>query len=176
VSFLGGGVVGSAYRVWFTLDDGKGALKTGVAGDATFTVLALDDSATTAPTVVESTQAAGTYYADVPGSFLTTHGAGNYAVQIVVAATGPKFDAVAGRHFVVGATDLSTIAASIWDELLSGHTIVGSAGDNLRRVFEMLGLDAAKPYVNGPTSITVGDMTFTITEAPAGTFTLTRTA
>jgi len=70
----------------------------------------------------------------------------------------------------------NSTAFAVQEEPLAGHTTAGSAGDDARRMFEMLGLDATKPYVNTATGITVGDMTFSIVEAPAGTFTLTRTA
>jgi hypothetical protein len=105
-----GGVVGNTYRVWVTVED-KGNLKTGlVPGDFTATIVPFNDSASTTASVAESTQKPGLYFFDIPGAFLTTHGAGNYAVVIEANATGPKFDAAAGRPLQVTRADIEKIA------------------------------------------------------------------
>ena len=129
------GVVGSALRVWFVVDDGRGTLKTGIVpGDFTVTVVAPDDSATSAPSVSESTQKPGLYQFDVSGAFLTTHGAGNYATSVEINVAAPKFDAVSGPVLKV---DQSTI-----DDI----------GVKLTEVHETMGLEVGKEMVVNPTS------------------------
>jgi hypothetical protein len=109
-----GGVVGSNYRIWLAVDDGKGLPKTGlIPGNFTISVIALDDSAKVVASAVVSTQVAGVYYFDVSGVFLTTHGVGNYGVHVVIAAVAPKFDAVLGRQLTVNLNDIDMIRRSI---------------------------------------------------------------
>lgn len=154
---LDGGIVGENYRVWFVLDDGNGVLKTGlVAGDFTVNVIPTDDSASTAVTVTESSQVAGLYYFDIPGSFLVTHGDGQYVVPIVVAATGPKFDAVGSKQLHVSVSDIDVLGAQ------------------LAEVWQDNELDSANPVVHSPTQRVSGTIVKDIVEAPPGTFTTTR--
>lgn len=69
--------------------------------------------------------------------------------------------------------DNSTQGA-VWSADLSVLTIEGTAGANLRKIFEMMGLDLGNPYFNSPSQITVAGMIFDIVESPPGTFTMTR--
>lgn len=109
-----GGVVGADYRVWAAVDDGQGVPKVGlVGGDFTVNVIALDDSAKVTVSVVPSTQVPGTYYFDVPGTFLTTHGVGNYGIHIVIDVATPKFNAVQGRQLTVNENDIDAIRRAI---------------------------------------------------------------
>jgi hypothetical protein len=131
---LSGGVVGTTYRAWKTIDDGRGAPKTGLpSGAFTVTIVAIDDSASTAATVTESTQAGGLYYFDIPGSFLTTHGAGEYGVHIVIATTPPqpRFNATAGDLLKVTQQDIDKLVDDVFDETALDHDASGSVGQLL---------------------------------------------
>jgi len=83
----------------------------------------------------------------------------------------------------------ASIAAAIWDALAADNVTAGTMGellntagsgglsptqsDMLRRIFELHGLDPAKPLVVGPTSRVAGDISQTVSEA-AGVTTVTR--
>lgn len=71
--------------VSFAVTAPNGTLRTGlVAGDFTATVVNPADSATSVPTVSESTQKAGLYQFTIPSSFFTTHGVGLYRFVLQV--------------------------------------------------------------------------------------------
>lgn len=81
------GVVGQTFRAGFSVDDGTGRPRTGLtSGEFTATVVVLDDTDSVVVTVSESSQLSGLYFLDVPGSFLTTNGAGEYCVLIDISA------------------------------------------------------------------------------------------
>jgi len=51
-----------------------------------------DDSASTSPTVTESTQLPGMYKFTIPSSFFTTNGTGHYVICIGIHSISPKVD------------------------------------------------------------------------------------
>lgn len=78
------------FKGWLVLVDRNGALITGaVAGDFTVTVVDPTDSATSNPSVSESTQLPGLYTFLVPSAFLTANGTGNYGVVVEVNKATP---------------------------------------------------------------------------------------
>lgn len=93
-------------RVWFTVTNANGSLRTGLVG-ANFTVTLIrdDDGASNNPTVTESAQLAGAYYFDVPSAFLTTSG-DNYFMVIQV--TLAPVSVTSAPLFV---------SQSLWDQL-----------------------------------------------------------
>lgn len=74
-------------RVWWVVRQGSGALRTGIAASQALTAIEPGDSATSTPTVNESSQLPGTYYADIPSAFFSTNGTGHYSVVIQVTAS-----------------------------------------------------------------------------------------
>lgn len=113
--------VGDTFRYYFALRLGSGAPRTGASGSVTATVRNPGDSATSSPTVTESAIAGGLYYIDIPGSFTTTHGAGEYAILLEV--TSPPRDTFAETiaFFVNDLDDLSTHSAADVDALLGAN-------------------------------------------------------
>jgi len=107
-------VVGVNFRSWFNVDNGAGSPKAGLlSGDFSVTVVALDDSASTTAAVTESTQVSGLYYFDVPGAFLTTHGAGQYGVNIVASTSSPVFAATSGSLISVSQKDIDLLGVTL---------------------------------------------------------------
>jgi hypothetical protein len=92
-------------RVWFVATNGNGSRRTGISGSITVTIIRDDDAANNTPTVSESTQVAGVYFADVPSVFLTTTG-NNYAVLVEV--TLAPFDNILAPLFP---------STNLWDQL-----------------------------------------------------------
>ena len=67
-----------------------GTLSTGLpAGNLTITVVDPDDSASTSPTVSQTTQLPGMYKFTIPALFLTTNGVGHYGIRIGVHKPAP---------------------------------------------------------------------------------------
>ena len=65
----------NGFRGWFVAIQTTGLLRTGlVAGDFTVTVVEPGDTASTTPSVSESSTKAGLYTFLIPSSFLTTNG------------------------------------------------------------------------------------------------------
>lgn len=153
-------------RVWFRIER-NGALLSGISpGSFTVTVVNPSDAATSTPSVVESGQQGGMYYFDLPSAFLTA--VGDYGATVVVDNKGPNVKTTFAINIVATQEDIDTIADgaagtfdrgtdtledianagggstpsaiadAVWDELLSGHTIAGSAGLVLRDLLRML--------------------------------------
>ena len=132
-TMLIGGVVGTDYRVLFSLDSGLGELRTGLLASVfTVTIYNTLDTAKVIVSVSESVQAPGDYCFDIPGSFLTTHGAGNYKVQLVVSAALPQLNAVWGPLLRVSYTDIDLLQyqAAVWIDANHGTpgTVIGLNG------------------------------------------------
>lgn len=83
------GKVGVTYRHYFVVrDPADGSPATGIASvDFTVTVRNPQNSASNAPSVTEVS--GGLYYFDIPGSFTTTHGDGEYGIVIAVDSAAP---------------------------------------------------------------------------------------
>jgi hypothetical protein len=114
------GVVGSSLRVWFSVEDNKGLLRTGLpSGVFNVSIVPEDDSTSTTATVSESAQKPGLYQFDVPGSFLTTHGSGVYAAVIQVTASSPTLNAAKSCPMKVTQADIDELSVVATDtELL----------------------------------------------------------
>lgn len=86
----------AGFRAWFFAIQSDGILRTGlVDGDFTVTVVDSSDSFNLAPVVVESTQKPGMYYFDIPSTFFSDHGVGEYVVGVQIdcvdGPSGPPF-------------------------------------------------------------------------------------
>lgn len=83
----------SGFRAWFTALQSNGTLRVGlIAADFTITVVNQNDNASTLASASESSVKAGLYTFQIPSSFLTTHGVGEYGILIEVntfGASGP---------------------------------------------------------------------------------------
>ena len=93
-----------------------GILSTGLA-TGLFNALLINpqDTANQALTVAESTQQAGVYYVDIPGAFLTTHGAGHYGLSIGIHKPNPqKIDDEILMALEVTDQDLDDLASTIY--------------------------------------------------------------
>lgn len=67
------------------------------------------------------------------------------------------------------------IASAVWDALRAANTSAGSMGEALVELYRLAGLDPTKPLVVTATSRDAGaEIEQTVTEAPAGTVTVTR--
>ena len=107
--------------MWFTKDDDgfrgwfpavrDGVLHSGIAADITVTVVDEDDSASTSPTISESSQLSGLYTFTIPSSFFVTNGTGQYSVVAVVNSTGPVVRNVKGEVLRVFEEDFDSISA-----------------------------------------------------------------
>lgn len=106
--------VDDGYQYSIILVESKGSLLTGaVSGDFTVTVVNPQDTATTTPTVTETTSKPGLYTFLVPSSFLTTHGVGVYRIVVEVAKlTPPKIDDAMHAHLQVSVDDFDTIGGN----------------------------------------------------------------
>ncbi len=142
-------------RIFFRVER-NGILVPGLAAsDFTATVVNPSDTSSTIPTVVESTTKGGLYYIDVPSAFFTERG--EYGVAIEVNTTGgPAIRTTMALPLYVTQEDIDTIADGntgtfnrasdsladlvdgVWDELLSGHVIVGTAGKVVADILRML--------------------------------------
>lgn len=115
------GKVGSARRVWITLQTGGGNPRTGVAPSGfTATVINPANSASTTAAVAESVAVDGSYFFDIPAAFTTTHGVGEYGWSVAV---------ITGARSVTGDTvsffdgDIDGLAAdAINDAALAADT------------------------------------------------------
>ena len=135
----------SGFRGWFAVAQSSGALRTGlVAGDFTVTIVDPSGTMTSIPAVAESIKL-GLYTFTIPAIFLTGNGVGEYGVSIEVDTFAgpsgpPHVRAVLSHVLRVSLKDLDDItsgagiADAVWDELLAGHTLAGSAGEALARV------------------------------------------
>lgn len=103
------------FRAWFQAVRSTGELRTGlVDGDFIVRIVNPTDTAVSSPTVTESTQKLGLYYFDIPSSYLTAQGIGDYGVSI-------QIDSVAGPS---GAPNVRSADAAVlhvtqedWDSL-----------------------------------------------------------
>ena len=103
------------YRAWFAVQAANGTLRTGgVSGNFTATVVNPADTASTIPTVTESTTKPGIYTFLIPSSFFTTHGSGGYGVVVEIAIPAPnRVDAVFGEVLRVFDEDFDSLSTSI---------------------------------------------------------------
>lgn len=107
------GVVGSNLRVWFSVASSTGLIRTGIpSGDFTITTVDENDSDSVASAVSESVQKPGLYQFDVPGAFLTTHGAGTYAAVIQVLTSAPTLSATKSQPMKVTQEDIDAIGTN----------------------------------------------------------------
>ena len=127
------GKVGVAYRVWFSVRNGDGTPRAGlVGGNFAVEVKAPSDptSGPSTPTVVESLAGDGQYYFDIPGSFTTTNGAGQYGwtVRVTLAPVDLIGDLV---DFRVQSVDdfVDTYQAKVWlfDDNIGGNDCYAAA-------------------------------------------------
>jgi hypothetical protein len=141
-------------RIWITAVKG-GKLQGGLAGSITVTVTDPDDSATTSPSVSAATQT-GLYYADVAAGFFATNGLGHYVVVAEIDSGGLK-DVIKDSLRVfeedfdtIGGGSPTTVAAAVWDRLLTGatHNIATSAGKRLRQIQEEQGYEGGAVWVD----------------------------
>lgn len=120
----------NSVRVWFPIHKNGKLRKLIPPGEITATVVAPDDDASGAFTVIESTELPGGYYFDVPSSFFTDNGvspsARDYAIFVVVAATAPPLNAVMGGRLPVFIDDFDSLAAG---GLGTERVIIGVAYD-----------------------------------------------
>lgn len=116
------------YRAWFTVEDKNGIIRTGgVAGNFTATVVEPGDTASTVPTVTESTTKAGLYTFLIPSSFFATYGVGGYGVVVEVNfVVAPKITTVFGEVLRVFDEDFDSIYANV-DSVGTAVTAVGVA-------------------------------------------------
>lgn len=128
------------FRVWFTVSTSAGVLRTGLlSGNFVVSIVDPDDSASASYSVSESAQKAGLYFFDVPAAFLITNGVGDYVAVIEVSALSPKLNAVASTMIAVSSQDIDSLASSVWDELMAGHTVPGSSAQLLKLIQAILG-------------------------------------
>ena len=121
-------------RVWFQAVTSAGQLRTGIAsGSFTIVVVNNNDTANTVPLVSESLQKPGLYYFDVPSSFFTTHGAGDYGVSIQIdTITGgggaPHVRSAMSDVIHITHEDFDTISGSVWSTTAANFNASGTMG------------------------------------------------
>ena len=129
--------IADGFRGWLSAVSDEGTLRTGlVAGDFVATIINPGDTANTIAAVSESTQKPGVYKFDVPSAFFTAHGAGEYAVIVQVDTVNgpsdpPNVVDIVTAILTVSQQDFDTLASTVWDEPVSGHTTAGSTGAEL---------------------------------------------
>lgn len=134
------------YRAWFSVEDKNGLLRTGgVAGNFTVTVVEPGDTASSTPTVSESSTKPGLYTFLVPSSFFATHGVGGYGVVVEATfSSPPKIDAVFAEVLRVFAEDFDSLGTAI--SAISGSflvdTTIASAVDAQNFQITIAGLTA----------------------------------
>lgn len=106
------------FRAWFAAVQDNGTIRTGlVAGDFIATIVNPSDGANTVATVSQSTQKPGLYRFDVPSTFFTTHGAGEYAVVVQIDTTSvsgpPNVVDVVSAVLVISQQDFDSLASQI---------------------------------------------------------------
>ena len=135
----------NGYTGWFGIERSNGELRTGAtSGFFTATIVNPADSATSVPTVTESSAKPGLYKFTVPSAFLLANGIGVYGVVVEVAVTSnPKVTgtlsamlSVSTKDFedLVGA-DANAVAEAIW-EYVPASVIAGSFGQFILQLHE----------------------------------------
>lgn len=121
-------------RVWFQAVTSAGQLRTGInSGSFTIVVVNNNDSANTVPSVVESVQKPGLYYFDIPSSFFTTSGVGDYGISIQIdtiggGSTAPHVRSAMSDVVHITHEDFDTISGSVWSTTAASFNVSGTMG------------------------------------------------
>lgn len=138
-----------SFRAWFQVVTNAGVLRTD-ALSSSFTALVINpaDSATSTATVTQSLQKPGLYYFDVPSSFLTASGPGEYGVSVEVnITTSPKvvsafsdvlrvsyndFDTITSASlsasYTISTSSIQSIVSGVWSATTSSYNTLGTMG------------------------------------------------
>jgi len=102
----------SGFVGWFRVEQTNGTLRTGaLATSFIVTVVNPADSASSVPSVSQSTTKAGLYKFTIPSAFLITHGAGTYGVVVEVnISTPPKVTSTFSAILKVSLKDLDDLS------------------------------------------------------------------
>lgn len=135
------------FRGWLAVVQSTGELRTGlVAGDFTITVVSPNDTASTNASVSESAQKLGLYYFDIPNSFITANGVGEYGVVAEVDTFAgpsgtPEVRNTTSRVLRVSVDDFDSIATSITNtaqfDLRQAWTLLQTPTNNLRAIVHL---------------------------------------
>lgn len=107
-------------RIFFRIERNN-QLAPGIdSADVTATVVNPDDSASTTPTVTETSEKPGFYYFDLPSSFLTV--VGEYGVVIEVNSTGPNVKKTFDFPVNVSQDDIDALEISLTNVLRSSES------------------------------------------------------
>lgn len=146
-----------SFRAWFQVVTSTGILRTGItSGSFVATVINPNDSFNISASVTQSLQKAGIYYFDIPSSFLTSSGPGEYAVSVEVnVATAPKvttafsdvlrvsyqdFDTIVSAS-IVNSSSIEAIVSGVWSASTSSFNGAGTMG--YYQVFPIVSVSAS---------------------------------
>lgn len=187
--------IDDTFRGWFGVTDSDGNLRTNILSSS-FDVNIIDTNDTTSSNleVTQSVQKPGLYRFDIPSTFLSASGIGEYAISIEVDESSPPAVTEASSHILrITQEDFDTIAPSItgsiggsiagavWDELNNNHLLSGSTGkqlrdiaDRLREIYQIMGLELGSPLTVATISRTVAAISQSISGDPEASVTVTR--
>jgi hypothetical protein len=132
-------------RVWFAAVTSTGNYRNGLT-QASFTAEVVNptDTAQVTSLVSESAQRPGVYYFDVPASFLTTHGIGDYMVSVKIDSQSgssgtPQVKTIQSNVVHVTFEDFDSLSGSIWNTPNGAFNTTGTMGHLLNLVAQVSG-------------------------------------
>lgn len=134
-----------SFRVWFQAVTAAGQLRTGLSG-STFNVnvVSAQDAASITSYVSESIQKPGLYYFDVPATFISANGVGDYGISIQIdsvsgSQTAPHVRSAHSDVLHVTREDFDSISGSVWNTTASSFNTSGTMGYLLNLMAQVSG-------------------------------------
>jgi len=113
------------FRGWFQVITGTGVLRTNILSSS-FTVVVINptDTANVTVPVTQSLQKLGLYYLDIPASFLSSSGPGEYGVSVEIdVTTAPKVTTAFSNVLRISYQDFDTIVSASMSASMSSGSI-----------------------------------------------------